>query len=188
MIETQRMPTPGFTASAGAPPALKKCRTCKEHRLLSEFPRHNGSRDGRRKTCKACLLAGRYQPYVEPPEVRARRAERERKPKWRRSHRRALARYAERNPAATRAQRILKAAVKAGRVPKAERCQVKGCMSRKFLEAHHHSYEKPLEILWCCAAHHRQGHAQGFIVPADEIPAHYGRIPDMAIQTTAEAA
>jgi hypothetical protein len=127
---------------------------------------------------------------VEPPEVRARRAERERKPKWQRSHRKALARYAERNPTATKAQRALKAAVKAGRVAKAERCRVRGCQSRKCIEAHHWSYapEHWLDVLWCCAAHHRQGHARGFIIPAEGIPVRYGTIPGIVAEQEQQAA
>ncbi|MGE3703415.1 MAG: hypothetical protein AB7G08_32475, partial [Hyphomicrobiaceae bacterium] len=66
-------------------------------------------------------------------------------------------RYTELNPVATRAQRLLKAAVRAGKVAKASHCQVRDCTSVRHLEAHHHDYSKPLEVLWCCAAHHRQG-------------------------------
>jgi hypothetical protein len=31
-----------------------------------EFSRHNGSRDGRRRTWRECMLTGRYQLYSEP--------------------------------------------------------------------------------------------------------------------------
>jgi hypothetical protein len=165
--------------------AEKRCRTCKERKALLTFPRHNCSRDGRRNQCRDCLLTGRYRPYVEPPELRERRARRERKPKWRRSHRAALVR----NPASTKAKRVLTAALKAGRIAKPSHCQVRGCTSLKYLEAHHWSYapEHRLDLLWCWAAHHRQGHAQGFIVPADGIAAHYGTIPEMTA-VEAEAA
>lgn len=162
-------------------PATKRCKTCKERKTLHDFARHNGARDGRRRTCRECLLAGRYQPYIETPHVRARRAKRESKPKWQRSHRKALARHAERFPIVVQAAKAVRAAVRAGLLVKAKRCQVKGCKSRKCIEAHHWSYapEHRLDVLWCCAAHHRQGHAQGFILPADGIASHYGIIPEL---------
>lgn len=167
--------------SSDGKPGQKLCKACKNSKRLADFPRHYGSRDGRRRVCRDCLLAGAYQPRIEPPGQRARRAVRERKPKWQRSHRRALARYVQRNPLAVAASRALKAAVSAARVTKAEHCQVHGCTSRKCLEAHHWCYARQnwLEVLWCCAAHHRQGHARGFIIPAEGIPSHYGTIPEM---------
>jgi hypothetical protein len=169
--------------------AEKHGRTCKERKALLTFPRHNGSRDGRRNQCRDCLLTGRYRPYVEPPELRNRRARRERKPKWRRSHRAALARYEERNPAATKAKRVFTAALKADRIAKPSHCPVRGCTSAKCLEAHHWNYapEYRLELLWCCAAHHGQGHAQGLTIPADGISAHYGTIPEMTAAETETA-
>lgn len=164
----------------GGHTTVKPCQTCKTAKPLAEFAPHNASRDGRRAQCKECLLIGRYQPYIEGPEQRARRATRERRPEWRRVHRRAVARYAERYPLATQAGRALQRAVRSGRVTKAEHCQVEGCTSRLALEGHHWSYatEHWLDVLWCCAAHHRQGHAQGFMVAAAGIPAHYGTIPE----------
>jgi hypothetical protein len=70
--------------------------------------------------------------------------------------------------------------VKRGSLVKARRCQVRGCSSDRFLEAHHWSYAPQhwLDVLWCCAAHHRRGHAQGFILPAVGILVRYGTIPD----------
>jgi hypothetical protein len=162
----------------GGVTAVKRCRTCRTPRPLSDFAPHNHSRDGRRAHCQECLLTGRYQPYIEGPEERARRAKRERRPQWRQVH----GRYAERYPLATQAGRALQQTVRSGRVAKAEHCQVEGCASRLAIEGHHWSYapEHWLDVLWCCAAHQRQGHAQGIIVPAAGIPPHYGQIPEPA--------
>jgi hypothetical protein len=166
----------------GGRAAARPCRTCREVKPLSGFLQHNGARDGHRLHCRDCLLTGRYQPYIEGPEERARRRARESQPKWQQSHRIALARQAERYPAKQQATRALQAAVKSGRIKKAEHCQVEGCSSSLFLEGHHWSYapEHWLEVMWVCAAHHRRGHAQGFIVPAAGIPQHYGTIPERA--------
>jgi hypothetical protein len=164
----------------GGHAAVKRCQTCKATRTLAEFAPHNASRDGRRAHCKECCLTERYRPYIEGPEQRARRARRECRPEWRRGHRRAVERYAARYPMATNATKALRRALQSGRLAKADHCQVEGCASRHAIEGHHWSYapENWLDVLWCCAAHHRQGHAQGFIVPAAGISAHYGTIPE----------
>lgn len=174
----------GTTATAAAISAvtatLKRCITCKTEKPIDDFPQHNGSRDGRRRTCRECMVTGRYKPFVEPPEVRAKRKARESQPHWQAIHRAALARYAQRYPVAQQAMRKVGIALKTGKLVKAAKCQVKGCTSSKFIEAHHWSYhpDRWLDVLWCCAAHHRQGHGQGFIVPKPHLPAHRGRIPD----------
>jgi hypothetical protein len=157
----------------------KGCRTCKLERPIIEFPVHRGSRDGHRNDCRYCLLTGRYRPYIENKRQRARRKRRERKPAWQSTHRKALRKYELHNPQKAAAVRALNRAVKRGTVKKAKCCQVRGCRSRRFLEGHHFDYAAPLDVLWCCASHHRQGHAQGFIIPKRGYPAHYGRIPDM---------
>jgi hypothetical protein len=86
--------------------------------------------------------------------------------------------------------RALQAARKAGLIAKPSRCQAKGCTSSKHLEAHHWSYEPEhrLDVLWVCASHHRQGHAQGWITPTAGIPRHRGTIPEIAMQPAKKAA
>lgn len=160
----------------------KVCATCKVLKSLDAFPLHRGSNDGYRIHCRDCLISGRYQPKPETPAQRRLRAKRQGSSAWQQSHAQALRRYGTRNPLQAAAMRALHEAVNAGRVHRAERCQVAGCRSRKAIEGHHWSYlpEHRLDVLWCCAAHHRQGHARGFITPARGIPARYGWIPGIA--------
>jgi hypothetical protein len=37
-------------------------------------------------------------------------------------------------------------------------CQARDCAITDRLHAHHHAYEKPLEVCWLCLAPHRRGH------------------------------
>lgn len=168
------------TAISAVTATTKRCITCKTEKPAVDFPQHNGSRDGLRRTCRRCMITGRYKPYIVPPEKRARRKARESQPHWQAIHRAALARYANRNPVAQAAMRALNFALKAGKIVKSHTCQVKGCRSKKFIEAHHWSYNPAhwLDVLWCCAAHHRQGLGQGFIIPRKGILAHRGTIPE----------
>ena len=175
-------PRGGPDRASGASPAGegKTCRTCKAELPLEAFAEHNGSRDGRRLDCRECLLSGRRKLKIETPAQRARRKERQARKKWQRSYRAARGRHQARFPKAARAGRIAKEAARTGRIPKPAHCQVLDCTETRHLERHHHDYDRPLEVLWACAAHHRRGHSVGFILVAPGIPEHYGNIPTRA--------
>jgi hypothetical protein len=81
-----------------------------------------------------------------------------------------------RNPEAVSAKKQLKRALRAGKIEKAPHCQAYGCRRRR-VQAHHHDYGRPLEVLWVCATHHRRGHAAGVIRVADGISRKLGRVP-----------
>lgn len=175
--ESALAPMPLFAGFAELP-VTRVCRSCRIGRKPSEFPLHRTSRDGRRRVCRTCLATGRYQPKPETIEQRDMRAERQGSPEWRASHRAAVKRYAALHPDRVRAQSIVRAAVKAGKIARAEACQVEGCNSTIAIEAHHHDYAKPLDVLWCCATCHRQGHALGSITPRAGLARHLGTVPE----------
>jgi len=158
----------------------KQCRTCKNYLPLQDFADHNMARDGRRQDCRHCLATGRRQPKIETQEQREKRRKRQARKKWQRSHQAARDRYKARFPKAARAGRIAKEAARSGRIPKPAHCQVFGCTETRHLERHHHDYDRPLEVLWACATHHRRGHSVGFIPVAPGIPVHFGNIPARA--------
>jgi hypothetical protein len=170
-------------------PQFKRCKTCRIAKPRTDFPAHRRARDGRRLHCRECLLSGRYRPQPETAAQREQRRVRQSRPERVASHNEAIKRYRRRFPSAVAAASAINVAVRTGRERKADSCQVAGCNSREHLEAHHWSYEREhwLDVLWCCAAHHRQGHAQGFIIPAEGIAAHYGTIPELAAEATEAA-
>jgi len=105
--------------------------------------------------------------------------------RWQRSHARALARWAKRYPQAAQATRALQAALNAKRLKKSDICQAAGCTSQRHIQAHHHDYSRPLEVLWCCAPCHKQGHSRGWIEPKQNLPRHLGAIPELlAVEQT----
>ena len=159
----------------------KRCDTCRANKALAAFPPHRGSKDGHRTTCSDCLLSGRYTPYIEPPEYRAIRKARQSQPEWQASHREALERWQMLEAVRAQATKAVRTTVATGRLAQSVGCQVHGCNSRQFIEAHHWTYDADrwLDVLWCCAAHHREGHARGFIIPAAGIAARYGLIPGL---------
>jgi ribosomal protein S27AE len=111
--------------------------------------------DGHLNICKECVKARvrehrRLNEHVrEYDRKRGKRPERikknvERTREWRRK-----------NPKQASAHRKVAYAVSAGKI-KRTACAFCGCAGA---EAHHHDYEKPLDITWVCAKCHRRLHA-----------------------------
>jgi hypothetical protein len=63
----------------------KACVTCKQVKLLGEFPKNRTTKDGLHKQCRACLSAAEKRRWGEDPEgMRAR--SREKQQRWRDAH------------------------------------------------------------------------------------------------------
>jgi len=62
-------------------------------------------------------------------------------------------------PIQTAARRILRNAVRGGRLQKAQQCQ--GCGSASLLHGHHADHSQPLNIEWLCSVCHGQRHRTG---------------------------
>lgn len=158
------------------PDAVKRCRTCRRDKPASSFAVHRRAHDGRRRDCRSCVTAGRVQRKQRT--AKELRVERERKadPRHRVANTVAVKAWAERNRAAVACKKKLKRALRRGDVVRAPHCQAAGC-TRRLVEAHHHSYDRPTEVLWVCRSHHRRGHVTGVIHVADGIPRKLGRVP-----------
>jgi ribosomal protein S27AE len=68
--------------------------------------------------------------------------------RWRRAH-----------PEGPRAHKLVYAAVRAGRIPRPDRCE--GCGRGVRLHGHHEDYTKPLKVRWLCGSCHRLAHGSG---------------------------
>lgn len=62
-----------------------------------------------------------------------------------------------RNPEKYDAQQKLQAAVRHGRITR-QPCEACG---QEPAHGHHEDYSKPLDVVWLCAAHHRERHKAG---------------------------
>jgi len=62
--------------------------------------------------------------------------------------------WREKNPEKVRAHQSLNRKIKSGEI-KREPCQICGKIK---VHAHHEDYNKPLEVVWLCPAHHQQLH------------------------------
>lgn len=174
-----------FILPASAPPiheapSSKRCKTCREDKLLGEFAPRSGSHDGVRNHCRECCSTGRRQIKTETAAQKAGRKERQSRQEWHRSHAEALKLHAKLFPKAARATSIATTAFHAGVLSKPTYCQAAGCQAESRLEKHHHDGDQLLSVLWVCPAHHRQGHSRGFIDVAPGIAPLFGRIPPRA--------
>lgn len=111
------------------------------------------------RTCKDCRCAlvkanrdARADYYREYDQRRAAREDRKAQ------NRRVTAEWRAQNPRERAAQVTLGNAVRDGRVLKWPTCSMPDCSSTRPV-AHHPDYDRPLDVVWLCQAHHKQAHA-----------------------------
>lgn len=117
----------------------KTCFKCGETKPLSEFYRHPQMSDGHLNKCIECSKAERKAHVAKNPDavLKTRLKQCERKP----NHRNAY--------------RAVEMAVAAGVLSKPSVCSACGCPdSERRIEAHHHDYSKPLDVIWLCSMCH----------------------------------
>lgn len=130
----------------------KRCIKCKADKELSEFYRNAAASDKLSPVCKLCDNARRRQ-WAEAH----REHERAKKKRWRSKH---LAQYNNiqrrwraSSPEKSRAHRQ----VFREQMKKPLYCAIPGCRQHP-LYAHHSDYNKPLDVVYFCAVHHKAWH------------------------------
>ena len=135
----------------------KECFKCGETKPLDDFYRHAQMSDGHLNKCKDCAKVDVRNHRLDNPErVRAYDNQRARLP-----HRKALRdkhyrKFETHHPDKKAAHVALGNAVRDKRIQKRP-CAF--CGNNSNLEAHHHDYEKPLDVTWLCRPCHRRFHA-----------------------------
>lgn len=119
----------------------KRCFKCGETKPLSEFYRHPGTRDGYLNKCKECAKTDSKSRRDNRPEKDLE----------------TRLKSCRKNPTHKNAAMAIDAALRCGRIKKASHCQGCGRSGTEVrLSAHHHDYSEPLDVVWVCAACHRQ--------------------------------
>ncbi len=129
---------------------MKTCFKCKKKKALIHFYRHKQMADGHLNKCKSCAKNDVRERRFGPNREKILAYDRAR------GNRQAygyLKKYRAKNPEKFLAHK------KAQRLPK-KPCEV--CGSTVNIHRHHHDYSKPLDVMFLCAAHHRQHHAGHF--------------------------
>ena len=140
--------------------SLKQCKRCGDVKPRAEFYRHAAMGDGLLSFCKECIKsqarANRDRNIVRIREYDRSRSGRPERVALNTAKTRA---FRKANPEKYAAHMALNNAVRDGRVAK-RACVVCG---EKKVEAHHHDYSRPLDVIWLCPVHHRQLHTGRYI-------------------------
>ena len=118
----------------------KVCSVCYSMKSLSDFVHDRSARDGHHHRCKACERIRSKQRQLDG------------------SLPAAVSRWQARNPLATRAHRLLQAAIKRGEIVRAP-CSVCG-LPATGSHAHHDDYNSALTVRWLCLHCHHEHHRQ----------------------------
>lgn len=136
---------------------LKTCFKCGQLKPISEFYRHKAMSDGVLGKCKDCAkIDVRQHRIANPEKVREYDRKRARRPERFEARLERNAKYIAENPEKKAAHTAVSNAVRDGRIVKMP-CAFCGCDTN--LEAHHHDYDKPLDVTWLCRPCHRRFHA-----------------------------
>jgi hypothetical protein len=153
---------------------MKVCKRCLKQKELFEFYKHKDMLDGYLNYCKECtkkrVKAHRIKNIDNIREYDRLRGRLEYRKKANRERNRSCnmseaqknrineskKKWANNNKEKVYAQNILSKKLKKGEIFKPDKCIKCGSMCR--LEAHHHDYTKPLDVLWLCKDCHSKEH------------------------------
>ena len=147
---------------------MKTCIRCKKEKTISSFYKHKKMKDGHLNKCiECCIECEKIRRAENIEEIRAydrlrgslphrQEANRIRQKteigqQW---HREASKRYKEKYKNRAAARYILGNAVRDGKIKRLP-CQL--CGDEKS-EGHHPDYDRPLDVVWLCTAHHKAAH------------------------------
>lgn len=131
--------------------SAKTCFKCFVEKPLSEFYKHKMMSDGHLNKCKECnKLDVRLNRLDKIDYYRG--YDRDRGNRLPPGHSTV---YNAKFPNKAFAHHAVSNAVRDGKLVRQD-CEA--CGSSKYVHAHHDDYNKPLEVRWLCAAHHRQWH------------------------------
>lgn len=123
----------------------KTCFRCGRSLPISEFYRHSQMADGHLNKCKDCTKADSKKRRIEHPD---RDLE-------------TRLKACKKKPSKKNAHMAVDAALRAGRLVKPHVCSGCSCPDTEHrIEAHHHDYTKPLDVIWLCPPCHIRMDAQ----------------------------
>lgn len=137
----------------------KRCFKCGRKKALSLFYAHPKMADGHLGKCKSCTkkdVRTRYE--IKALEIQAWDRERSQKAERKKAQVRHLRAFRSKYPQKAKAWSAVSRAIQNGRL-KRQACA--GCGSTEKVQAHHHNYQRPLDVEWLCfGCHRRSRHGQ----------------------------
>lgn len=134
----------------------KTCFKCGVTKQLSDFYAHKAMADGHLNKCKCCAKQDAHQHRHGNGRERVLASDRKRSQQPNRKELRKVIfeRWKDQHPNRRRANVVLGNAIRCGKVMP-QPCWVCG----QKAEGHHPDYDRPLDVVWLCRAHHMQTHA-----------------------------
>lgn len=134
----------------------KKCSRCGRELPTTEFNWANRATGKLQSMCRSCCSRynkARYASDRERFKADVRRYKSE-------NHEKVLETRLKTNakcPTKLNAQKCVEAALKCGAIVRPDVCWGCGCGSDEHrIEAHHHDYARPLDVIWLCTPCHRR--------------------------------
>lgn len=138
----------------------KKCSKCGLELPLSEFNKNKNAKDGLQEKCRKCFSEYNKARYAANKEKFKADVKAYREANPRKVFETRL-KICEKNPTQKNAYKVVEAALKCGELVNPGVCYGCGCVEREHrIEAHHHDYSKPLDVVWLCTPCHRRMDAQ----------------------------
>lgn len=134
---------------------MKTCFKCHQQKPFSDFYKHKEMADGYLNKCKECAkkdaLAHRDKNIDQIREKDRLRGKSEKRIARNAEN---VKRYRERNAKRYKANNKLNNALRDGKIQKLP-CFICGVENT---EGHHPDYDRPLDVVWLCAEHHKEIH------------------------------
>ena len=138
----------------------KKCSECGRELPLSEFNKNRSNKDGLQDRCRECFSRYNKARYAANKE-KTREAVRKYREENPENVLVTRLRICEKSPTSKNAYRAVEQALKCGVIEKPRTCSGCGCPDTEHrIEAHHHDYSKPLDVIWLCTPCHSRMDAQ----------------------------
>lgn len=138
----------------------KKCSGCGLELPLTEFNKKRNNKDGLQDKCRKCFSEYNKARYASNKE-KFKKDVREYRENNLESVFKTRLKMCEKNPNHKNANEAVSLALQVGAIRNPGICYGCGCDSSEHrIEAHHHDYSKPLDIIWLCTPCHRRMDAQ----------------------------
>ena len=135
---------------------IKKCSRCGRELPITEFNWADKAKGRRQGVCRSCFSRynkARYASNSEKFKADVKRYRTENPEKLLETRLKTN----DKCPTKLNARKCVEAAVACGAITRPSVCWGCGCNSSEHrIEAHHHDYARPLDVIWLCTPCHRQ--------------------------------
>ncbi len=132
---------------------MKRCSRCKVKKKLSKFCKDKSRKDGLNHRCKECCREYQ-QTYWKSKNGKEILQKYRQSDAGKETQRKADQKRRLLSPQKIKARRIVSHAIRDGKLIRPSHCE--SCSKKRFVEAHHKDYSKPLVVNWLCKECHKE--------------------------------